>query len=130
MHEHVVNHLRPLMKKLIILILSLIILSCNKESAPSNLISLKLTEFKSYGPFPQMFSALDWTPLSEKGIWANTEIKTTGVPQTWTYSNVAQVWFDSHQFAELLNFSSHRRGQFPFEPSFWLPSIHHELQPG
>lgn len=87
------------MKKLIILILSLIILSCNKESAPSNLISLKLTEFKSYGPFPQMFSALDWTPLSEKGIWANTEIKTTGVPQTWTYSNVAQVWFDSHQFA-------------------------------
>ena len=41
---------------------------------------------------------MDWTPLSAKGFWGNTEIETIGIPKNWTKSNVTQVWFDPYQF--------------------------------
>jgi len=87
------------MRKLIILLTLINLFACQEESEPSNLINLKLTEIDGYGPFEKRFGFLDWTPLTEKGIWGNTEVKTTGIPKNWTKSNVTQVWFDSHQFA-------------------------------
>lgn len=87
------------MKKLLILILLGTIVSCTKDTKSSDSIRLQLTEMEGYGPFPQMFGRLSWTPISEKGIWAKTALKTTGVPEVWSTSNVAQIWFDSHQFA-------------------------------
>lgn len=87
------------MRKLIILFIITTLFACQEESKTSDLTNLKLTEIDGYGPFQKRFGFLDWTPLSEKGIWANTEINTTGVPESWIKSNVVQVWFDSHQFA-------------------------------
>ncbi|WP_370227506.1 TlpA family protein disulfide reductase [Mesoflavibacter sp.] len=87
------------MKKLTILLVLINLFACQEESKQCDLINLKLTEIQGYGPFEKRFGFLDWTPLTEKGIWGNTEIKTTGIPKNWTKSNVTQVWFDSHQFA-------------------------------
>ncbi|NRB83553.1 MAG: TlpA family protein disulfide reductase [Winogradskyella sp.] len=87
------------MKKLLILLIIINLFACQEESKQSELIHLKLTEIDSYGPFEKRFGFLDWTPLTEKGIWGNTEVETTGTPKNWTKSNVTQVWFDAHQFA-------------------------------
>ena len=86
------------MRKLIFLLLLILVFTCQEASESSDMVKLKLNEVNGYGPFQKRFGFLDWTPLKSKGIWANTEIKTTGIPTTWTKSNVAQVWFDSHQF--------------------------------
>lgn len=89
------------MKKLAILLLILFSLSCSTEKKDPNRIRLALKDVEGYGPFQQIFGRLDWRPISEKGIWAKTEVATAscGIPNSWSYSNVAQVWFDSHQFA-------------------------------
>ncbi|MBL7472560.1 hypothetical protein [Robertkochia sediminum] len=36
---------------------------------------------------------------------------TTGVPQHWIYSNVDQIWLDSHQFA----YQNYNAGKLPEE---------------
>ena len=87
------------MKKLLILLILFNLFACQKESKKSDLIHLKLKEIEGYGPFEKRFGFLDWTPLTEKGIWGNTKVETTGTPKNWTKSNVTQVWFDAHQFA-------------------------------
>ncbi|WP_426430442.1 TlpA family protein disulfide reductase [Winogradskyella sp. HB-48] len=87
------------MRILLPIILLCFLLSCKQESGSNDLVRLKLTNMDGFGPFPQMFSVLDWKPLSENAIWAKTEVETTGVPKSWVYSNVLQVKFDSHQFA-------------------------------
>ncbi|MBU2927107.1 TlpA family protein disulfide reductase [Winogradskyella psychrotolerans] len=99
------------MRKLIFLLIITTIFACQEESKSTDLINLKLTEVDGYGPFEKRFGFLDWTPLSEKGIWSNTEIKTTGVPESWITSNVVQVWFDSHQFA----YQNYKLGNFSEE---------------
>ena len=58
-----------------------------------------MKEVDGYGPFKKNFAFLDWKTLSEKGIWANTEIEISGVPEKWAKSNVVQIWFDANQFA-------------------------------
>ena len=69
------------MKKLLILLILFNLFACQKESKKSDLIHLKLKEIEGYGPFEKRFGFLDWTPLTEKGIWGKTEIKTTGIPK-------------------------------------------------
>ncbi len=102
----VVHHLQKPMRKLLILLILINLFACQEKSKQSDLINLKLTEIDGYGPFEKRFAFLDWTPLAEKGSWANTEVKTNGIPKTWTKSNVIQVWFDSHQFA----FQNYKQG--------------------
>ena len=95
----VVHHLKNSMRILLLLLVTILSSACQQESKNSEIINLSLTEIEGYGPFEKRFGVLGWKPLSEKGIWANTEIKTTGTPANWTKSNVVQVWFDAHQFA-------------------------------
>ena len=61
------------MKKLLILLILFNLFACQKESKKSDLIHLKLKEIEGYGPFEKRFGFLDWTPLTEKGIWGNTK---------------------------------------------------------
>lgn len=95
------------MKKRIISILFLLLLSCHKETTNSKFINLKLIDIDGYGPFPKGFSFLNWDPLIKNPDWKNTEVKTCGVPEKWIQSNINQVWFDSKQFA----FQNYKQGK-------------------
>ena len=85
-------------KILILLSLFLTIISCKEESESSDLIALKLEDVNGFGSFPIPSKHLLWVPLSERKTLKNTEVETTGVPETWTESNVVPILFDSDQF--------------------------------
>lgn len=100
------------MKKILCfsLLLSLIACNTNGDKDPSKII-LDLEPVEGYGPFPQQFASLNWTPMSDSGEWAATKIPTNGVPESWIYSNVDQIWLDAHQFV----YQNYKGGKLPEE---------------
>jgi thiol-disulfide isomerase/thioredoxin len=79
------------MKKIHIILVSLILLNCSSKKEASDIIHLPLKEVNGFGSFKESFSMLTWNS-SEKA-----EQETKGIPKDWNEFYVNQIWFDAFQ---------------------------------
>ena len=79
------------MKKIHIILVSLILLNCSSKKEASDIIHLPLKEVNGFGSFKESFSMLTWNS-SEKA-----EQETKGIPKGWNEFYVNQIWFDAFQ---------------------------------
>lgn len=79
------------MKKIHIILLSLILFNCSPKKEDVDIINLPLKEINGFGSFKESFSMLTWNS-SEKA-----EQETKGIPKDWNEFYVNQIWFDAFQ---------------------------------
>ena len=79
------------MKKIYIILVSLILLNCSTKKEDADIINLPLKEINGFGSFKESFSMLTWNS-SEKA-----EQETKGIPKDWNEFYMNQIWFDAFQ---------------------------------
>lgn len=77
-----------------------LIVSCDrskKDVVNENIIKLPLTEIYGYGPFKSAMGGMSPYSESENNPWKKTELKTVGIPSSWTDVKVGDINTDIYQ---------------------------------